>query len=83
MCSITGMYIFSNKSSDTSNLGASMKKALKALQNRGPDDSSFTFVKENCVIAGNRLIIRGDKKKDKMPYTNEGNVLFKVSLGLA
>lgn len=76
MCSITGMYIFSDRPSDTTKLGVSMQKALKALQNRGPDDSSLTFVNKSCVMAGNRLIIRGGAEKGKMPYRRNGNVLF-------
>jgi len=51
MCSITGTYIFSNKPPDTTKLGANMQKALKALQNRGPDDSSLNFVNKIGDIA--------------------------------
>lgn len=76
MCSIAGIYHFSHKSLDTEKLTTAVQKALTALQKRGPDDSSIIEVQKNCVMGGNRLVIRGDINSGKMPYRKKDNVLF-------
>lgn len=76
MCSITGVYLFSNKSSEVQEFSGGIQKSLDALQRRGPDDSSVFTVNKNCIMAGNRLIIRGDATTGKMPYKKGKDILF-------
>lgn len=76
MCSIAGIYYFSDKPHNIEKSKSNVLKALTSLRQRGPDQSAVYTVQDNCVMAGNRLIIRGNMKEGKMPYKKNGDVLF-------
>lgn len=77
MCSIAGVYWFNKANSPKDDgLYKMTEQALSVLVNRGPDESSLATVSENCVLAGNRLAIRGGINRGSMPFRHNGNVLF-------
>lgn len=77
MCSIAGVYWLNKKNkSDVKVLRQMVEKALVILKNRGPDESAITEINENCVMGGNRLIIRGDIGKGSMPFIYGKNVSY-------
>ena len=76
MCSIAGIYWLDHNSPNINTLKEMVGRALIALQNRGPDESSIKIVHNKCVMGGNRLIVRGDLGKGSMPFTYDRNTLF-------
>lgn len=76
MCSIAGIYWLDKKFAGIQSINAKVENAVRLLKNRGPDQSSFCRVADNCVMGGNRLIIRGDNEKGVMPFVNSNNVMF-------
>lgn len=77
MCSIAGAFWFDSSSKpDIDKLNYLVKSALEVLINRGPDESSISEVSNNCVIGGNRLIIRGCPGSGSMPFRYNKNRLF-------
>jgi len=76
MCSIAGVYWLDYNSPNTNILKEMTERALTALRNRGPDESSMAIVHNKCVMGGNRLIIRGDFRNGSMPFTYNENILF-------
>lgn len=76
MCSIAGVYYFEGSKANICNLCELVKNALELLKNRGPDESSVETIGNNCVMGGNRLIIRGDVGEGSMPFKYKDNVCF-------
>lgn len=77
MCSIAGVYWFkSNQSITETKLKNQVQKALNSLRLRGPDESSLLSVKTNCVMGGNRLVIRGNKNDGSVPFKHNNDILF-------
>lgn len=52
------------------------ESALTCLQSRGPDESSVVTIRDNLVMAGNRLIIRGNFGEGSMPFKYNQNLMF-------
>ncbi|MEK6285613.1 MAG: asparagine synthase-related protein [Acidobacteriota bacterium] len=73
MCSIIGTYWFSPVTDDTLTCAA-LRRALGRLQRRGPDQKYFARVDDRCILAGNRLIIRGDSNVGRLPFRDLGVV---------
>lgn len=77
MCSIAGVYWFNRSTNPKEDeLYKMAEKALAVLANRGPDESSLVAVNKSCILAGNRLIIRGSINQGSMPFNHDGNTLF-------
>jgi len=74
MCSIIGIYKF--KKDILEEDFSLISKGLSALKRRGPDEDSFMQVASNCILAGNRLIIRGSKGVGSMPFEYRGNICY-------
>lgn len=71
MCSLVGIYRFTDETcGETDREG--ILAGLRALERRGPDQSFATVVDERCILGGNRLIIRGDRNRGKMPFSSGG-----------
>jgi len=76
MCSIAGIYYFDGFEANIDNTSELVMDALNVLKNRGPDESSIEVASNNCVMGGNRLIIRGDFGEGSMPFEYKGNICF-------
>src|SRR5262245_49190943 len=76
MCSIAGVYWFGSNRPKTEKLEQMVERALSSLTTRGPDESSISAVQNNCVLGGNRLIIRGGPGKGSMPFISDGCVMY-------
>lgn len=76
MCSITGAYWFQPNKTYKEKVEYSVQQSLKILQKRGPDQDGYISVRDNCIIAGNRLIIRGNKNDNSLPFKYNNNILF-------
>jgi asparagine synthase (glutamine-hydrolysing) len=70
MCSIAGAFWFDPKVARSKKAEEMVAKALEVLAKRGPDDSSVDAVAQNCVLGGNRLIIRGSATQGCMPFVD-------------
>ena len=70
MCSIAGAFWFDPKVARSRNAEEMVSSALEVLARRGPDDSSVDAVAQNCVMGGNRLIIRGSATQGRMPFVD-------------
>ena len=71
MCGIAGSYNFSNIKI--------MKKMLKKIKHRGPDDTNF-FITDNVMLGINRLSIM-DIKLGKQPMFSDGENLSLIFNG--
>jgi len=76
MCSITGIFIFRDNKPNSYNLIELVLSALESLKTRGPDESAIEIADKNCVMGGNRLIIRGGLGEGSMPFKYKGNICF-------
>mgnify|MGYP001583646761 CR=1 FL=1 len=76
MCSIAGSYWFNDKGNDEGLLNDQVQRAFTMLHKRGPDEFSFVNVRNNCVMGGNRLIIRGSKNDGSLPFKHNKNILY-------
>lgn len=73
MCSIIGMYQFQAEIDNTFSYEV-LSNELSHLRRRGPDQEYFAQVDDCCLLAGNRLIIRGDFNVGRMPFRDQGVV---------
>ena len=76
MCSITGVYWFKNNKEKEKRSENQIQQSLEFLRRRGPDESSYITVRDNCVMGGNRLIIRGSKDDGSLPFKYNNDVLY-------
>jgi len=76
MCSIAGAYWFGEDKPESQELTNMVEGALQVLRRRGPDESSVLAVDQNCVMGGNRLIIRGGPGRGSMPFKDGNDVLY-------
>jgi len=76
MCSIAGVYWFKNNKEKEKQSGNQIQQSLEFLRRRGPDESSYITVRDNCVMGGNRLIIRGSKDDGSLPFKYNNDVLY-------
>ena len=76
MRSIAGIYLLKNNKVKEKKLKKRVRRALKFLQCREPDESPYIAVRKNCVMGGNRLTINDDKDGDSLPFKHNDNVLF-------
>jgi len=76
MCSIAGVYWIGSNCPKSETLLNMTTNALEILKNRGPDESSIVQVNGRCVMGGNRLIIRGDRRNGSMPFICDKDFLF-------
>jgi len=73
MCSIGGGIWFSGELPPEEKI----KSALSNLKFRGPDDSFIVrLLGDNAFFVGNRLIIRGDYNKGRMPFELNEKIAF-------
>lgn len=72
MCSLIGIYSFNNRFKK--NL-VNINRGLELLHTRGPDEKMVHRF-DNGYMAGNRLIVRGEKGKGSMPFIKDNMVCF-------
>jgi len=76
MCSIAGVYWFGGGKPNNSEMTKMVNGALQILQRRGPDESSVFAPSRDCVVGGNRLIIRGGLGRGSMPFKHGNDALY-------
>lgn len=76
MCSLAGVYWFGADCPECESLVGMAENALTCLRNRGPDESASVKIRDNLVMAGNRLIIRGNFGEGSMPFKYKQNLMF-------
>ncbi len=75
MCSIVGFLGLDGTQVDD-DVEVRINSALRLMEKRGPDQQSAVRVSSECMMGGNRLIIRGDLKIGAIPFTDDKTVAF-------
>ena len=72
MCGVAGIY--SLDGTKINGLEFKLKKILKEIAHRGPDqDGVYISKKQNCGLANNRLAIVSPNEKIKLPFSKNEN----------
>lgn len=75
MCSIIG-FLGLGGTQANNDVEERMNLALRLMARRGPDQQAMVRVSRECILGGNRLIVRGDRKVGKMPFKNGNTIAF-------
>ena len=76
MCSLIGIYWLGDDPASQQILTEQVEAGLRLLHNRGPDQSAHETVSDRCVLGGNRLVIRGDRRNGAIPLRSHGRLAF-------
>ena len=75
MCSIVGFLGFGGTQAN-SDVEVRMNLALRLMERRGPDQVAVVSVSPECMLGGNRLIVRGDQNVGAMPFSDGSTTAF-------